>query len=83
MTEDTKSMKPHMESIQQIFDQLKNDVTACVSTRHTCYSSRRCVIQCVKAQRLIQNRIGTEFKSASILCRSNYVIVLEVKKEIL
>ncbi|XP_010737128.1 interleukin-10 [Larimichthys crocea] len=29
VTEDTKSMKPHMESIQQIFDQLKNDVTAC------------------------------------------------------
>ncbi|XP_044206228.1 interleukin-10 [Thunnus albacares] len=29
VTEDTKNLKPHMESIQQIFDQLKADVTKC------------------------------------------------------
>ncbi|XP_051269885.1 interleukin-10 isoform X2 [Dicentrarchus labrax] len=29
VTEDTKDLKPHMESIQQIFDQLKSDVTRC------------------------------------------------------
>uniref|UniRef100_A0AAT9K9K1 Interleukin family protein n=1 Tax=Amphiprion clarkii TaxID=80970 RepID=A0AAT9K9K1_AMPCL len=29
VTEDTKGLIPHMESIQQIFDQLKNDVTKC------------------------------------------------------
>nr|AIC33826.1 interleukin-10 [Lutjanus sanguineus] len=29
VTEDTRDLKPHMESIQQIFDQLKTDVTKC------------------------------------------------------
>ncbi|KAM9859408.1 interleukin-10 [Aulostomus maculatus] len=29
VTEDTREMKPHMESIQQIFDELKTDVTKC------------------------------------------------------
>ncbi|KAG7238303.1 hypothetical protein INR49_031014 [Caranx melampygus] len=29
VSEDTRSLKPHMESIQQIFDQLKSDVTTC------------------------------------------------------
>ncbi|XP_022052986.2 interleukin-10 [Acanthochromis polyacanthus] len=29
VTEETKDLIPHMESIQQIFDQLKNDVTKC------------------------------------------------------
>ncbi|XP_070758251.1 interleukin-10 [Enoplosus armatus] len=29
VTEDTKDLKPHMESIQQIFDELKSDVTEC------------------------------------------------------
>ncbi|KAM8757966.1 interleukin-10 isoform 2-T2 [Acanthopagrus schlegelii] len=28
-TEDTRSLKPHMQSIQQIFDQLKSDVHSC------------------------------------------------------
>ncbi|XP_036958444.1 interleukin-10-like [Acanthopagrus latus] len=28
-TEDTRSLKPHMQSIQQIFDQLKSDVHTC------------------------------------------------------
>lgn len=31
VTEDIKDLKPHMESIQQIFDELKSDVTRCVS----------------------------------------------------
>ena len=31
VTEDTRSLQPHMESIQQIFDELKRDVTQCVS----------------------------------------------------
>lgn len=35
-TEDTRSLKPHMESIQHIFDQLKRDVTKCVSIAHVC-----------------------------------------------
>lgn len=34
VTEDIRSLKPHMESIQQIFDELKSDVTDCVSSRH-------------------------------------------------
>ncbi|XP_044034857.1 interleukin-10 [Siniperca chuatsi] len=29
VTEDIKDLKPHMESIQQIFDELKRDVTRC------------------------------------------------------
>ncbi|XP_042352143.1 interleukin-10 [Plectropomus leopardus] len=29
VTEDTKDLKPHMESIQQIFDELKSEVTKC------------------------------------------------------
>ncbi|XP_040890785.1 interleukin-10 [Toxotes jaculatrix] len=29
VTEDTKELKPHVESIQHIFDQLKADVTSC------------------------------------------------------
>ncbi|XP_045884404.1 interleukin-10 [Micropterus dolomieu] len=29
VTEDIKDLKPHMESIQQIFDELKSDVTRC------------------------------------------------------
>nr|AJA39866.1 IL-10 precursor [Seriola dumerili] len=29
VTEDTRALKPHMESIQQIFDELKSDVTKC------------------------------------------------------
>nr|XP_020448881.1 interleukin-10-like [Monopterus albus] len=29
VTEDTKDLRPHMESIQLIFDQLKSDVTKC------------------------------------------------------
>nr|WOH29317.1 interleukin 10 [Lateolabrax maculatus] len=29
VTEDIRSLKPHMESIQQIFDELKSDVTDC------------------------------------------------------
>nr|ASK51662.1 interleukin 10 [Lutjanus peru] len=29
VTEDTRDLKPHMESIQTIFDQLKTDVTRC------------------------------------------------------
>nr|XP_020448770.1 uncharacterized protein LOC109956182 isoform X1 [Monopterus albus] len=32
VTEDTKDLRPHMESIQLIFDQLKSDVTKCVSS---------------------------------------------------
>ncbi|CAG5982513.1 unnamed protein product [Menidia menidia] len=29
VTEDTKELQPHVESIQQIFDELKSDVTKC------------------------------------------------------
>ncbi|KAI3370238.1 hypothetical protein L3Q82_025024, partial [Scortum barcoo] len=29
VTEETRNLKPHMESIQQIFDRLKSDVTRC------------------------------------------------------
>ncbi|MEQ2165551.1 hypothetical protein GOODEAATRI_018051, partial [Goodea atripinnis] len=29
MTEETANLKPHVESIQQIFDKLKSDVTKC------------------------------------------------------
>ncbi|XP_061584608.1 interleukin-10 [Cololabis saira] len=29
VTEETRDLKPHVESIQQIFDQLKSDVTKC------------------------------------------------------
>ena len=31
MTEENKNYKPHIESIQLIFDQLKNDMIKCVS----------------------------------------------------
>lgn len=41
VTEDTNDLKPHMESIQQIFDGLKSDVTRCVSSRNACYSYGR------------------------------------------
>lgn len=34
VTEDNKDLKPHVESIQQIFDDLKRDVTKCVSSWH-------------------------------------------------
>lgn len=34
VTEDTKSLKPHMESIQEIFTHLKTDVIQCVSIWH-------------------------------------------------
>lgn len=30
-TEDTRNLKPHMQSIQQIFNHLKPDVHTCVS----------------------------------------------------
>lgn len=36
---DTKDLKPYVESIQLIFDELKRDVTQCVSTaahKHRC-----------------------------------------------
>lgn len=32
VTAETRNLKPHVESIQQIFDQLKIEVTNCVST---------------------------------------------------
>lgn len=31
VTEDTKNLKPHVVSIQEIFNTLKRDVTQCVS----------------------------------------------------
>lgn len=34
VTQETKDLKPHVESIQQIFDELKRDVTKCVSSCH-------------------------------------------------
>lgn len=34
VTEDNKDLKPHVESIQQIFDHLKRDVIKCVSSGH-------------------------------------------------
>lgn len=34
VTEDTKNLKPHVESIQEIFNTLKRDVTQCVSIWH-------------------------------------------------
>lgn len=33
VTAETKDLQPHVESIQQIFNQLKVEVTRCVSTR--------------------------------------------------
>lgn len=33
VTVGTRNLQPHVESIQQIFDQLKIEVTHCVSTR--------------------------------------------------
>lgn len=41
VTEDTRDLQPHMESIQRIFDGLKRDVFTCVSVRHTCHCNRR------------------------------------------
>ncbi|XP_040014479.1 interleukin-10 isoform X2 [Xiphias gladius] len=40
VTEETRDLKPHVESIQQIFDELKTDVTKCVSSRQTSRSHR-------------------------------------------
>lgn len=36
VTEETNDLKPYMESIHQIFNDLKTDVTKCVSSWHTC-----------------------------------------------
>lgn len=41
VTEEIRDLKPHMESIQQIFDELKGDVTRCVSSLLSKYTRVR------------------------------------------
>ncbi|XP_034442465.1 interleukin-10 isoform X2 [Hippoglossus hippoglossus] len=71
VTEETKDLKPHVESIQQIFDELKEDVTKCVSTRRV--RSVKVVIthglRAVKARcAMSAAHLSQEANTKSLLC---------------